>query len=118
MTSIADLRLEAVQALDTVWFVRSVEEIEHTDITLSIRLHIRSGLFVQVFYGDRSDSLYFALIEGNRLIFGIDRERGRWHRHPFGASDLHEPLVVNLEPRPLLTFLSRVEDLLLTQDLL
>ncbi len=118
MSSVDDLRREAFEALDQVWFIQGIEEVEHTDVTLSLRLRIRSGLFIQVFYGERSESLYFALIEGDRRIFGIDREHAQWHIHPFNASEIHQPLPEGLEPKPLLTFLARVEQLLLTHDLL
>mgnify|MGYP003380877302 CR=1 FL=1 len=59
-----------------------------------------------------------ALIEGERRLFGIDRESGEWHLHPYGAVERHEPLPQGLEPKPLLEFLARVEDLLLEHDLL
>lgn len=116
--NIADLRAEVNEALDRVWFVQRVEKVERTDITLSLRLHIRPGLFVQVFCGDRSGALYFALVEGDQRVFGIDRERGEWHIHPYGAVENHQVLTTGLEPKPLRTFLSRVEEVLLVHDLL
>ena len=91
---------------------------EQTDKTISLRLYIREDIFVQAFLGEISNSLYFALIEGSRRIFGIDRECGEWHIHPFNAPHNHAPLPEGLEPRPLLTFLAKVEQLLLDQDLL
>ena len=118
MYSTAELRLEAQEALERVWFVQSLEETERTDLTLSLRLHIRPALFVQAFLGESSGSLYFALIEGGRRIFGIDREGGEWHLHPYDSPDKHAPLPESLGPRPLLEFLTRVEDLLLQHDLL
>lgn len=113
-----EIRREAEEALEKVWFIGALEDIERTDITLSIRLHIRPGLFVQVFLGTKSGSLYLALIEGERRLFGIDRETGEWHFHPYDAVERHEPLPQGLEPKPLLKFLARVEDLLLRHDLL
>jgi len=110
--------LEAQEALARVWFVQSLEEIERTDLTLSLRLHIRPALFVQAFLGESSGSVYFALIEGGRRIFGIDREGGEWHLHPYDAPNEHELLLEGLEPRSLLRFLARVEGLLLEHDLL
>ncbi len=118
MISLSEIRAESYQALDDIWFIQSIEEIDHTDISLSLRLHIRQGLFVQLFYGTYSDSLYFALIENERRIFGIDREHNQWHMHPFEEPNSHLPLVQSLEPKPLLTFLARVEEVLLTHDLL
>jgi len=74
---------EAREVYDKVWFVQSLKVNERTDSTLSVRLHIRPGLFVHDFVGEMTDSLYFALIEGNQRIFGIDHESGYWHLHPF-----------------------------------
>lgn len=118
MYSVADLRAEAQEALERVWFVQSVEEIERTDPTLSLRLYIRPDLFVQAFVGELTGSLYLALIEDRQRIFGIDLEAGEWHVHPYGDPDNHERLPEGLEPRPLLKFLAKVEDLLLRADLL
>jgi hypothetical protein len=113
-----DLTAEAQDALDQVWFVQSLETIERTDLTLSLRLYIRSDLFVQAFLGELTGSLYFALIEGNKRIFGIDREAGLWHLHPFESPDKHQRLSEGLEPKPLMRFLARVEDLIIQHDLL
>jgi len=118
MCSGSDLHLEAREALDTIWFVRSLEDIKHIDLVLSLRLTIRPELFVQAFPGERTGSLYFALVEGTHWIFGIDRHGGEWHLHPFDAPDEHEFLSEGLGPRPLLSFLAKVEDLLLQHDLL
>ena len=115
---LSELWQEAQQALQTVWFVSSLEETERTDITLSFRLIIREDLFVQVFSGQKSKSLYMALIEGRRRIYGIDREGNEWHVHTFEDADRHEPLVQGLGPTPLLAFLSRVEELLVETTLL
>ena len=112
------LQLEAEEALERVWFVQSLEVMERTDFTLSLRLYIRPDLFVNVFLGEITGSLYFALIEGRQRIFGIDREAGEWHLHPYESPHLHKLLTEGLEPKPLLKFLSRVEELLLQHDLL
>ena len=118
MSNADDLQFEAQEALEKSWFVQSLEEIERTDLTLSLRLYIRPGLFVQACMGELTGSLYFALIEGERRIFGIDREAGEWHIHPYKAPHTHEPLPEGLGPKPLLKFLARVEELLLQHDLL
>ena len=118
MDKTADLWAEAQEALVRVWFVQSVEETERTDHTLSVRLLIRSDLFVQAFVGELSQSLYFALIQNGRRIFGIDRAAGEWHVHPFGSPHWHEALAEDLEPKPLLKFLARVEELLLAHEML
>lgn len=113
-----DVWQEAQDALTQVWFVQTLEETERTDHTLSFRLYIRPDLFVQVFAGELTGSLYLALIEGEQRIFGLDRIAGAWHVHPFNAPHTHTSLPEGLGPRPLLEFLARVEELLLQQDLL
>lgn len=118
MSELLDLRQEAQEALDTVWFLRSLEEVDRTDITLSLRLHIRPSLFVHIFYGTQSNALYMALIEGGRRVYGVDLDRHGWHMHPQGAVERHDPLPEGLTPRPILTFLARVEDILLQNEMI
>ena len=113
-----ELHQEAADALEQVWFIQSLIEQRRTRRTLSLRLDIREGLFVQVFVGMRTDVLYFSLVEDGQRIFGIDKEQDKWHRHPYDAVEQHEPLTEGLEPRPLFTFLSRVEQLIWEHDLL
>lgn len=113
-----ELRREAEEAADGNWFVGTLEEIERTDITLAMRLHIRPDLFAQVFLGTKSGSLYLALIEGGRRLDGIDREADEWHVHPYGAAERHEPSPQGLEPKSIHRFLTRVEELLLKHELL
>ena len=118
MKTTDDLLGEAEEALQRVWFVQSLEQTERTDLTLSLRLHIRPDLFVQAFLGELTGQVYFALIESGRRVFGIDCESGEWHEHPYGAPQKHEPTPKGMGPRPLLSFLARVEELLLEYDLL
>lgn len=113
-----DLLSEAQEALDKVWFVQSIIALEQTDTTLSVRLEITSTLFVHAYLGELSGSLYFALIENGQRIFGIDRDSGNWHAHPYESPHKHVIMSEGLEPKPLLRFLSRVEDLLLQSKLL
>jgi len=101
-----DLLVEAQEALDKSWFLQSLQVVERTDKTISLRLYIRQDVFAQVFLGEITDSLYFALIEGIWRIFGIDRERGEWHTHPFEAPHEHQPFPEGLDPKPLLKFLA------------
>ena len=112
-----DLFAEAQEALDKLWFLQGLQEVERTDRTISLRLYIRQDVFIQAFLGEITGSLYFALIEGSRRIFGIDREGGEWHIHPFESPYEHRPFPEGLDPRPLLKFLTWVERLLLEHDL-
>ncbi len=116
-----DLRREANEALARVWFIQSVEEDESDNTAssfVSLRLVIRASLYVHVFMSQRTSTLYLALIMDSRRIFGIDNRSGQWHQHPFDNPEAHQPLASDLDPRPLLSFLARVEDILGRVELL
>ena len=57
LTSIADLVLEAREALDRVWFIQRIKFFDRTDETISLRLYIRDDLFIQSFRGQLTHSL-------------------------------------------------------------
>ena len=118
MNRIDELWLEAHEALDKAWSVQSVEELSRTDHTMVLRLNIQPGVFVSAFLSERSDSLAFALIKNEQRIFGIDREGAIWHMHPYGEPGRHEPLLQGLEPKPLLRFLAKVEQLIMEHNIL
>ena len=103
---------------DEFWFAQSVQDIESTVYHFALRLYIAPRFFVQAFLGKQTGSLYFALVKDDQRIFGIDREGESWHVHPYGATDQHGPLHQSLEPRPLLRFLARVEQLIIEHNLL
>jgi hypothetical protein len=117
-TSRHDLEAEAHEALDRIWFIQRLEVTARTALTFAVRLYIRDDLFVQAFLGERSDTCYLALIEGHQRIYGLDREGGAWHRHPYDAPDHHEMLSEAPGPRPLFVFLAHVEELLMKHALL
>ena len=117
MYTVDDLYAEAQEAVESVWFVHSMQVLDRTDPTISLRLTIRPDLFVHVFLGELTGSLYFALIERRQRILGIDRISGEWHIHPYEDPHQHVSFPEGLEPKPLLSFLSRVEDLLIQNDL-
>ncbi len=118
MRKTTDLLFAAQEALDEFWFIQEIEVFERTDLTLTVRLYIHKGLFVQAFIGEITGHLFFALIEGSRRIFGMDREKGEWHYHPYNDVQQHIHLPEGLGPKPLLSFLNKVEEILLEQDLL
>jgi hypothetical protein len=113
-----DLRTEALDALDEFWFVQSVQNVESTGTHFALRLHSAPEFVVQAFLGKQLETLFFALIKDEQRIFGIDREGNEWHFHPYGESDRHEPLPQGLEPKPLLRFLARVEQLIMEHNIL
>lgn len=113
------LREQIASTANNCWFVQFVEEIERTPITTTFRLYtIRTGLFVQVFWGARSKTLSLVLIESEQRIFAVDLHRGQWHLHPFGAADDHIFLPEGMGDNPVKRFMEMVEAILVENDLL
>lgn len=113
-----DVLGEAHEAAERTWFVQSVKVVERTESTISPRLGMRHETFIQVFCGELTGSLYLALIDRGQRIFGMDLVSGEWHIHPYDAPHQHIPLEERPEPKPLLKFLARVEDIIEQHDLL
>ena len=86
--------------------------------TLLCACTLRQDSSFRRFLGKQSGSLYFAVIKDEQRIFGIDREDDTWHIHPYGESGQHEPLPQGLEPKPLLKFLAKVEQLIMDHNIL
>jgi hypothetical protein len=70
--SCSELHADAQKAFRQYWFIQSIQIGQETYHTLSLRLHIRTDLFVLAFVGEISGSLYLALIERERRIFDVD----------------------------------------------
>ncbi|MEZ4866363.1 MAG: hypothetical protein R3C14_33910 [Caldilineaceae bacterium] len=119
MPTIEQVILEAIEANDTFWFVRSWIIAERTERTVTIHLHINNDLLIQMFFSLRSNRLSLALVSAAAgRLYGCDYERRTWHYHPFGQTEIHAPLPQGMSPRPLIQFVAEVEELLLANDLL
>ncbi|MBI3330060.1 MAG: hypothetical protein HYZ81_25550 [Nitrospinae bacterium] len=57
---------------------------------LKLRVHVGAYGFVEVFWNVETGKTSFALIRGERRVFGADNTRG-WHLHPFDDPDRHVP---------------------------
>ena len=60
----------------------------------------------------------FALVDPPGRLYGRNRERGVWHRHPFDDPEQHEPTPEGMSPRPLLQFMAEVEEIILENELI
>lgn len=118
METIEQLLIESDAVAERFWFVRQWQVIERTDHTVTVHFEIGAGLFVQAFMSQRSGRLSLALIGPSGRLFGRDRERDLWHRHPFGSQDVHEITPQGMSSQPVIQFMTEVEDILLSNDLL
>ena len=62
-----------------------------TSTSISLRVNIASGGFIDAFYNERTDTMAFAFIRAGQRLFGVDNTGG-WHIHPFSDPDRHDPL--------------------------
>jgi hypothetical protein len=89
-----------------------------TDEPLRARLAISEGLFSQVFLSDTTGRCSFALVQGNQRVCGRDRGGGTWHRHPYQDPSRHELTPQGISPHPLRQFMTEVEELSVTAELI
>ena len=70
---------------------RVEERVVDADI-LSVRAHLTvPHAFINVFYNVMTHKVAFALVEGDRRIYGVDNAKVGWHRHPLDDPDQHVP---------------------------
>jgi hypothetical protein len=78
--------LHSLSALD---FVEKVDI--HTEaFILKGQAILKKGRFLQVYFNEQTGTIAFALIEGERRVWGIDFDNMRgWHSHPIGNPEGH-----------------------------
>lgn len=113
-----ELFIEALQAKDHFWFIQSLETIEWTKSTITLKFVIDQSLFVQIYCSIRSERLNFALVGTSGRLYGRDREHGVWHRHPFEDPSKNEPTPAGMSSKPIIQFLSEVETIIIDNDLI
>jgi hypothetical protein len=103
---------ELQQACDRSPLVSHIEErLVDADI-LSVRVHLTvTNTFINVFYNVTTDKAAFALVKGERRLYGVDNAKMGWHRHPFDDPDQHVPCA----PVRFEEFLAAVETLFMIE---
>ena len=76
-----------------------------TSTSISLRISIEPGGFIEAFYNEQTDTTAFALIRIGRRLFGADNSGG-WHIHPFSDPGRHDPLE---DPLPFAEFVAQIE---------
>jgi len=72
---------------------------------IRIRAILVDSSFIEAFFNEATNKTAYALVKGNKRIFGADNTHG-WHWHPFAAPDTHIPAP---EPISFIQFLQEVE---------
>jgi hypothetical protein len=76
-----------------------------TSTSISLRVSISSGGFVDAFYNEQTGTMALALILEGQRVFGVDNTGG-WHIHPFSDPARHDPLA---DPMSFAEFVAEVE---------
>jgi len=63
--------------------------LDFTDITLISRIGFSFEIFIQVYVNTQKDKVNMALVVADERIYGIDKEGGIYHEHPFENPALH-----------------------------
>ena len=66
-----------------------------TATSISLRVEISTGGFVDVFFNEQTGTTAYALIREGRRVFGAD-STGGWHLHPSSDPGNHIPLPATL----------------------
>ena len=104
MTLVEFERLVFATALrSSICDIPSVRRLTSTSI--SLRISIESGGFIDAFYNEQTDTTAFAFIRKGRRLYGADNTGG-WHIHHFSDPSQHEPVE---EPLPFAEFLAQIE---------
>lgn len=69
----------------------NILSMDFTDITLISRIGFSFEIFIQIYVNIRKDKTNMALVVAGERIYGIDKEGGIYHEHPFENPVLHIP---------------------------
>lgn len=72
-------------------------ELDLTDVTLIARIGFSREIFVQIYANEKKEKLNMALVVAGERVYGIDKEGGFYHEHPFENPLLHieaEPIEI------------------------
>ncbi len=72
-------------------------ELDHTGITLIARIGFSHKVFIQIYANETKEKLNLALVVAGERVYGIDKEGGFYHKHPFENPLLHveaEPIEI------------------------
>jgi len=63
--------------------------IDFTDTTLIARIAFSLKVFIQIYANTKKDKINLSLVVAEERIYGIDKEGGFYHEHPFRNPSHH-----------------------------
>jgi hypothetical protein len=63
--------------------------LDISDVTLLLRIGFTQEMFIQIYANVSKEKINMALVVAGERIYGIDKEGGYYHEHPFENPSLH-----------------------------
>jgi hypothetical protein len=63
--------------------------LDVSDVTLLLRIGFTQEMFIQIYANVSKAKINMALVVAGERIYGIDKEGGYYHEHPFENPSLH-----------------------------
>lgn len=92
----------------------NIHYLDFTEITLFSRFGLSQEVYIELYANTKKHKINLSLIISGSRVFGIDKEGGFYHTHPFENSMLHVPC----EPGGIEDFVIQSIGYLKTLDLL
>ena|SRR3972149_7536354 len=67
----------------------TVSYMDETDITLISKISLPFDAFIQIYANIKKEKINMALIVAGERIYGVDKEGGLYHEHPFDTPSKH-----------------------------
>jgi len=88
-------------------------DLDHTDITLISRIGFSNDIFIQIYANETKEKLNMALVVAAERMYGVDKEGGFYHEHPFENPLLH----IDTKPMDIEDFIIKSLEILKKIDL-
>ena len=86
---IGQFQLSLLHELSSLEFVQSID-IRTEALILRGRVALEKDRLLKVYFNGYTGTTAFAVVEGNRRVWGVDFDRARgWHMHPVGDPKSH-----------------------------
>lgn len=63
--------------------------LDFTNTTLISKIGVSQDIFIQIYVNEKKDKINMALVVAGERVYGIDKEGGFLHEHPFENPALH-----------------------------
>ncbi len=91
---------EVIQAIKDITdrYGLKLLDLDHTDITIISRIGFSNDIFIQIYANETKEKLNMALVVAGERVYGVDKEGGFYHEHPFENPLLHiDAASINIE---------------------